>query len=460
MFSPIRKPIPGISTPFFSAIRQFNYWEGNLMRKKMMLLSAILILFLAACQAATPQPTATPLPPCPSLPPFVSQESTTTDEEGSIAFPITDRHLTAENWDRGTLTELPVYDPDSDETWQVDLRSFDLSGLDLRKSLDDLLFASFDDQTIWPAADKMPAGFDREQIMRLGANPGLCIRSLHDSGITGANIGIAIIDQLLLVDHQEYSSQIRLYEETKGIQGDWSIHGPAVASIAVGKTVGVAPDADLYFIADDMCANGGYETVDFACLAKSVRRIIEINNQLPADRKIRALSMSIGWVRESKGYAEITAAVQAARDAGIFVVCSSERDIYGFKFHGLGRLPMKDSDEATSYEPGSWWADYFFEGQQPLTDTLLVPMDSRTTASPTGVDEYVFYREGGWSWSIPYIAGVYALAAQVKPDITPDVFWSTALETGQTIEITHENKEYSFGVILDPVALIHALQEM
>jgi hypothetical protein len=75
-------------------------------------------------------------------------------------------------------------------------------------------------------------------------------------------------------------------------------------------------------------------------------------------------------------------------------------------------------------------------------------MDSRTTASPTGVNDYVFYREGGWSWSIPYIAGVYALAAQVKPDITPDVFWSTALQTGHTIEISNGGKQYSFGVIL------------
>jgi hypothetical protein len=430
------------------------------MHKRFLLGSVLLALFLAACQAASPPP-ATPLPPCPSLPPFVSQESTTTDEEESISFPKADRHLTAANWDRGTLTQLPTYDPDSDETQQVDLRSFDLSGLDLRQSLDDLLFASFDDQTVWPAADKMPAGFDREQVMQFGANPGLCIRALHDSGITGAKIGIAIIDSLLLVDHQEYRSQIRLYEETEGMRGDWSMHGPAVASIAVGKTVGVAPDADLYFIADDMCATAGYETIDFSCLAKSVRRIIEINNQIPKDRKIRVLSMSIGWGKESKGYSEITAAVQAARDAGIFVVCSSEWEIYGFGFHGLGRSPLSDPDSFFSYEPGSWWAKGFFQSEAMYASPLLlVPMDSRTTASPTGVAEYAFYREGGWSWSIPYIAGVYALAAQVNPEITPEVFWSTALKTGQTIEITHEDKEYSFGVILDPVALIHALQEL
>jgi hypothetical protein len=65
---------------------------------------------------------------------------------------------------------------------------------------------------------------------------------------------------------------------------------------------------------------------------------------------------------------------------------------------------------------------------------------------------------GGWSWSNPYIAGVYALAAQVNPDITPEEFWSTALDTGRTIEISHEGQRYSFGVILESVALIHALR--
>jgi hypothetical protein len=57
------------------------------------------------------------------------------------------------------------------------------------------------------------------------------------------------------------------------------------------------------------------------------------------------------------------------------------------------------------------------------------------------------------------VAGIYALAAQVKPDITPEEFWVTALETGRTIQIIHEGEEYSFGVILDPQALIAALQK-
>jgi len=85
-------------------------------------------------------------------------------------------------------------------------------------------------------------------------------------------------------------------------------------------------------------------------------------------------------------------------------------------------------------------------------------MDSRTTASPTGSQDYAFYRSGGWSLSIPYIAGAYALAAQVDPDLTPYEFWRTALQTGTTIEIDHDGRTFSLGPILNPEALIAALR--
>jgi hypothetical protein len=81
-------------------------------------------------------------------------------------------------------------------------------------------------------------------------------------------------------------------------------------------------------------------------------------------------------------------------------------------------------------------------------------MDSRTTASPTGLEDYAFYRNGGWSWVVPYLAGMYALAAQVNPAITPAEFWQAGMKTGQTIELEHGGKKYSFGPVLDPVSLI------
>jgi subtilisin family serine protease len=358
-------------------------------------------------------------------------------------------------------TVLPKYDPNSTDAWQVDLRSSDLTKLDLSKSENDLLYADFDSKTQWPTPDKMPADFDWQTILEVGKDPGLGIRGLHDQGINGAGVGIAIIDQTLLVDHIEYKDRIRVYEEADDITGGWlqtQMHGPAVASIAVGQTVGVAPDADLYFIATSMCSRGTYRSVDFACLAKSVRRVIAINETLPAEHKIRVLSMSIGWGPQSKGYDEITDAVIEAKAAGIFVISSSLFETYGFKFQGLGRDPLADPNEFQSYGPGSWWQESFYE-QGLSADTLLVPMDSRTTASPTGIEDYVFYRQGGWSWSIPYLAGMYALSVQVKPEITPEEFWKTALSTGKTIKIRHGEQDYDLGIILDPHSLIEALKE-
>lgn len=99
----------------------------------------------------------------------------------------------------------------------------------------------------------------------------------------------------------------------------------------------------------------------------------------------------------------------------------------------------------------------FLEGNN-IKDMLLIPMDSRTTASPTGEDDYVFYRSGGWSWSVPYIAGIYALCCEVNPNITPEQFRKKAIETGVTTNINEKGKSYELGKILSPVELIESIE--
>lgn len=361
------------------------------------------------------------------------------------------------------MTSLPIYDPNSDDPWQMDLRAYDLSTLDLSGSLNDLLYADFDDKTVWPSDDRMPQGFDWQRIMQLGKNPGLGIRDLHVQGITGRGVSIAIIDQPLLTEHQEYADRLQLYEEINVESTTPSqMHGPAVASIAVGETTGVAPEADLYYIGSwtgDWGVGPEGFTRNFIYYAQAIRRILEINSQLPEERRIRVISMQVGWSPKQTGYDEITAAVQEAKAAGMLVICSSVEDetVHGFKFNGLGRAPLADPDLFESYEPGLFWAQHFPDDEW-LKGRLLIPMDSRTTASPLGNDEYVFYRQGGWSWSIPYIAGMYALAAQVDPATTPEQFWSLAMQTGHSIELNHNGEIIPLGPIIDPVALIGALQ--
>ncbi len=378
--------------------------------------------------------------------------------------PKIDRRPGAADWQRGKLAALPHFDPNSQNAFQVDLRCYDVSGLDLKDRLSDLVRANFDDRTKWPEAARMPEGFDYKRVMELGKNPGLGVRALHKQGITGRGVGIAICDQPMIVDHQEYADRIRLYEEINIQPGQQSeMHGPAVASIAVGKTVGVAPEADLYYIGQfngDVDVKNHSFTMNFEYLARGVLRILEINEQLPAERRIRVISMSIGWDPSQKGYKEITEATNKAKAAGMLVVCSSVQQVHGFGFDGLGRSIMGNPDDFNAYEPGSWWAASFYKGDpfHGRSNQLLVPMDARTTASPTGANEYVFYAEGGWSWSIPYIAGMYALAAQVEPKITPERFWALALKTGRTIKLRHDAKEMSLGPILDAAALIEAIR--
>jgi len=378
---------------------------------------------------------------------------------GPITFPKIDRKPKPGRWGRGEMKSLPKYDPDSDNSFQVDLRGYDLSKLDLRNSIENLMYADFDDRTVWPASDKMPSDFNWQKFMELGKNPGLGVRTLHERGITGKGVGVAIIDQPLLTEHQEYADRLRLYEENNVKDTDTSrMHGAAVASIAVGKAVGVAPDADLYYIATWEFTRDDDRLDNFVFRAQSIRRLLEINRQLPANRKIRVISNSIGWSPSQDGYDEITAACEEAKAAGIFVV-SCGLGVYGFDFGGLGRHPLAIPDLFESYEPSLHWAKIFYDSTPGrYFDALWVPMDSRTTASFTGSDEYVFYRQGGASWCAPYIAGVYALAAQVEPEITPERFWKLALKTGRTIELEHKGERRSFGPIIDPVRLIRSIK--
>ena len=351
---------------------------------------------------------------------------------------------------RGKLTSLPSYQPESERNWQVDIRSCNLSSLDLMDRLEDLLYADYDSRTIWP--ELLPSGFDVEHIMDLGKNPGLGLRDIHKQGITGTGVGVAIIDQALLVNHVEYKDRLRLYEEIHWRRGsEAEMHGPAVASIAVGQNVGVAPGADLYYIAEWHArskAGGGFE-FELTPLAQAIDRIVEINRSLLQDRRIRVISISLGINSRMNAFDLVKEAILKAEKAGIYTVYVGSE-----QFMGLGRSPLTDPDEIASYGPGLFW-------KKSITgklNSLMVPMDSRCTAAPNGDSDYAFYRSGGMSWSVPWVAGLYALACQEKPDITPQMFWQVARETGVVASTTLDGKTQQYGRIINPKDLLRKLK--
>jgi hypothetical protein len=344
------------------------------------------------------------------------------------------------------------------EGWGYDMRSADVSQIDFSK-IYDLKDISFNSETVWPKV--LPEDLSPVDILELNKNPGLGIRDLHERGITGSNVSIAIIDQGLLLEHEDYKNNLMLYEEIHCADQSAQMHGPAVASIAVGKTVGVAPDAKLYYIA----ATAGHFTdtefeFDASIYADSILRVLEMNTNLPEDEKIRVISISRGFTSTDKGYEEFTTAVDKAKADNIFVLTTTTENNYDFALFGVDRPYMSDPDDVNSYTPADWILSNLANNPTLFQKYISFPMGSRTYASFLGAEKYEFGTNGGLSWAVPWSAGFYALCCQVKPDITPEEFISIVKSTAVPANVNHDGTTYNdFGKIVNPAAVIEELEK-
>lgn len=319
--------------------------------------------------------------------------------------------------------------PEFSERFRYDLRSCDASGEDL-SVISDFNDISFGTDTFWP--DVLPEGFSPEEILEFNKNPGLSIRDLHQQGFTGKGVGVAIIDQGLYTGHEEYAQNLKTYELIHCSDPVAKLHGPAVASIAVGRTVGVAPEADLYYISSifDHFASGGHD-FDASIMADCVLRMCEINQHLPQEGRIRVISISRGYRKEDSGYEELQNAIRQADEQGILVLTASTDEFYPLDLRGLSRSYFDDPDDPASYRI-AYWLDQRASYTSP--STVCVPMGSRAYAAVTGPQNYEINYAGGLSWAVPWLAGFYALCCQARPEITPAEFIELIKDTVQVVQ--------------------------
>ncbi|MCM2266306.1 MAG: hypothetical protein NDI60_00875 [Elusimicrobiales bacterium] len=350
-------------------------------------------------------------------------------------------------------TDSFKFDAEARDGFQMDLRNCDLTGYDLAGNRQ-MQYASFNTLTKFPA--RLPPGFTPEKIMELGRNPGLGVRKLHKRGITGKGVGLGIIDQALLSTHAEYAARLKFYEEIHCLEDSASMHAQAVSSLAVGKTIGVAPGADLYVIGQtngDRDEKGQFQ-FDLGYIARSIDRLVEVNKQLPEAAKIRVISISLAMVKKWKGYDLAAAAIKRAAENNIFVLTVGDED---FPMDGLGRAPLADPDKKESYTGGLMFCGNK-QGSGPAE--VQVPMDSRTLADPNGDNAYYFARVGGQSWTVPWMAGLYALACQVYPEVTPAIFWNAMLETADAVTFKKDGAAYTLQKVVNPEKLMARLRKL
>jgi hypothetical protein len=291
-----------------------------------------------------------------------------------------------------------------------DVREKDLSRLDFTGKSDLLFTLTFDTNTKWPGKSKMPADFDPVKLMESGKDPGLGIRRLQGEGFTGNGVAIAYIDQHLLLDHQAYKNvKLHNYEIQKDKYLNPSMHGPAVLSLLAGKTQGIVPDAEVYFFGH----NGMEDDNEYE--ARAFEKIIEINKQLPINKKIKIIGMSHSADdRLNKEYAKhLRAAEDKARKSGIIVIDTN------CNMATCGVSGFKDRDSYTNYQLSNWEKS---GDTSWIKGRLLVPADFRTTAVGHRGDtkQYAYWGNGGFSWGVPFITGVITMGLQINPELTED----------------------------------------
>lgn len=307
-----------------------------------------------------------------------------------------------------------------------------LANLDLRASGKLLDERPFDSRTEWPGKDKLPEGFDPVRRLEEGKYPGLGIGSLHKQGVNGRGVGIVIIDQPLLKEHQEYAGRLKQYEAVDVEGVPVQMHGAPVCSIAVGARCGVAPQASLYYY-----ANPPWKWRDNTPWAELLERIVE-SGKTPSDGpRIRVVSISVGSFSQRPNFDLWKAAVDKASRNGILVVTC---DPTFLRLGTLRRDPSKDPNDPTTYRAGR----YFAWGA-----ALCVPAGNRTTAGHVGPDAYTYWVEGGMSWAVPYLAGLATLAFQVDPELQP----------AQIVELwTTTATRTSVGPVVNPAKFIEAVR--
>jgi hypothetical protein len=293
-----------------------------------------------------------------------------------------------------------------------DVRWKDMSKLDLSDKKGLIPTLRFNQKTVWPQPDKMPPGNKPDKVLKEGMNPGLGIRRLHRQGITGKGVNVAIIDQPLYQDHPEFAGKIAAYHDV-GCGTKSSMHGPAVASLLVGKNCGTAPEARLYYAAAPSW------TKDTAYQAKALNWIIEQNKKLPASKKIRVVSVSAapsgtGSPFDKNQQMWDKACALAETEKILVLDCTSHRGFIDKCWYNA-RAP----ESVLRCIPGDPRHDsrYDFKSSQ----RLLVPTAPRTIAEEydKGDFSYQYCGYGGLSWAIPYCAGVLALGWQIQPEIGP-----------------------------------------
>ncbi len=170
-----------------------------------------------------------------------------------------------------------------------------------------------------------------------------------------------------------------------------------------------------------------------ATRAECLYQLIEQNERLPEGQKIRMVGFSDNLRSDVKNNDLFAEAVEACEQAGIMVWFCGDYAVAAF-------LPFADRNNPDNLTPdlryGTWDPELVF-----------VPGSGVTAADDNG--GYNYWAQGGLSWTMPYMLGLYAIALEIDPAMTQEEIRQTVKETA------YQNVQ---GMrLVDPLAFVCAV---
>lgn len=315
-----------------------------------------------------------------------------------------------------------------------DLKKYDLSKI----NLDLLLRVPFDSSTKWPKL--LPEGFDPEAILSK-RQLGYQLRELHNRGITGSGVVVAVIDHPSNINHVEVKDNIKEYIIMDDKYNFPHFHGLAVLSHLCGKSIGIAPGVKVYFYGGQPYV--GETTVEkHNCIVKfAISCLQDIKEKIKNGILIRIVNMSNSWLYYgNKEYQEEAASLREELAKLGCIIIDSPKFFEDFRY--LDCKVTDDFEVIDNYNLPS----FFGEDSKKRTNFLT---GGKVVASYLTKDEYIFDPIGSASYSIPQLSAFYALALQVNPTIAYHDFSALCREYAIL-----NNKGYR---IINPIVTIKAI---